>query len=181
MREIGKKLVLTNTVVFSSSDISTKLKHISDISTNRDQIVSKLIGDKLLIPGEWFGTTKANGDVTLMVSYLKAYPNNGVTEQKDFADLLASYNIDYEKYEESFKKQKNENFPRVLTISDIKNKSWLYSNVLEKVIQDNTFLFRRIKLDPSTVVKQSNGNKYFIFFTDISNVFFYLFHSYIDK
>jgi hypothetical protein len=137
----------------SRSDICNKLKHIKNISKSRDDIISKLVTDELLIKNNWFASKKVDGSIDLLPGFLKAFPKNNPQDQLRFAGLLAKYND----YEESFKKHKTDTFPRTLTATDVKHKTWLFSNVLTDYIQKNDFLNQRIVLDPSAIVQENNS------------------------
>lgn len=152
--------MLTNSVVMSRSDICTKLKHVSKISTLRDDIISTLVKEHLLIEGNWFASKRANGNISLMPGYLKTFPKNDIQDQQNFARLLTKYQIHYDEYEQSFKRNNNDSFPRTLDASDIKqNKKWLFSTELTDVIEKNNFLRERILLDPSAIIQGTNGKK----------------------
>ena len=119
----------------SRSDICSKLKHIKNISKSRDNIISKLVADELLIKGNWFASKKVDGSIDLLSGFIKAFPKNNSQDQLHFARLLAKYNVHYNEYEESFKKHKTDTFPRTLTATDVKHKTWLFSNELTDYIQ----------------------------------------------
>lgn len=157
LQEAYQKIILNDAIVMSQSDICNKLKHIKDISKSRDNIISKLVTDELLIKGNWFATKKVNGNINLVPGFLKAFPKNNPQDQLDFARLLAKYQIHYNDYEESFKKNKIDIFPRTLTATDVKHKTWLFSYVLADYIEKNNFLHERIVLDPSAVIQENNG------------------------
>lgn len=150
--------MLTNSVVMSKSDICSKLKHVSNISTLRDEIISTLVKDELLIEGNWFASKRANGNISLMFGYLKTFPKNDMQDQQDFARLLTKYKIHYDEYEQSFKKNSSDSFPRILNASDIPhNKKWLFSTELVEVIDKNQFLRERISLHPSAILSTTTG------------------------
>ncbi|CAF2060486.1 unnamed protein product [Rotaria magnacalcarata] len=151
--EIYAKLILSNSIVMSKSEICIKLKHVSKISTIRNKIISDLTNDKLLIEGNWFVVKKVNGGIGLMKGYLKAFPKTNAPAQSEFANLLSKYNIHLDGFEKSFKKKKTDKFPRILTDSDIKHNSYLYSSELADIIQNNDFLCERVVLDPSAVIQ----------------------------
>ncbi|CAF4271867.1 unnamed protein product [Rotaria magnacalcarata] len=153
--EIYAKLILSNSIVMSKSEICIKLKHVSKISTIRNKIISDLTNNKLLIEGNWFVMKKVNGGIGLMKGYLKAFPKTNAPAQSEFANLLSKYNIHLDDFEKSFKKKKTDKFPRILTDSDIKHNSYLYSSELADIIQNNDFLCERVVLDPSVVIQQS--------------------------
>ncbi|CAF1672952.1 unnamed protein product, partial [Adineta ricciae] len=115
------------------------------------------VTDKLLIKGDWFGSKKVNGNIELLSGYLKAFPKNEAHDQIDFARLLAKYNVHYSDYEQSFKKNKTDTFPRTLTAADVKHKTWLFSNVFVDFIEKNSFLSERIVLDPSAIAQENNS------------------------
>ncbi|CAF1590234.1 unnamed protein product [Rotaria magnacalcarata] len=144
LTEIYAKLILSNSIVMSKSEISIKLKHVSKISTIRNKIISDLTNDKLLIEGNWFVMKKVNGGIGLMKSYLKAFPKTNAPAQSEFANLLSKYNIHLDDFEKSFKKKKTDKFPRILTDSDIKHNAYLYSSELADIIQNNDFLCERV-------------------------------------
>ncbi|CAF4821320.1 unnamed protein product, partial [Rotaria magnacalcarata] len=73
--------------------------------------------------------------------------------QSEFANLLSKYDIHLDGFEKSFKKKKTDKFPRILTDSDIKHNSYLYSSELADIIQNNDFLCERVVLDPSAVIQ----------------------------
>ncbi|CAF1920528.1 unnamed protein product [Rotaria magnacalcarata] len=142
----------------SRSDICKKLKHIKNISKSRDNIISKLVTDELLIKGNWFATKEANCNINLRPGFLKAFPKNNPQNQLDFSRLLAKYKIHYNDYEESFKKNKIDTFPRTLTVADVKHKTWLFSYVLADYIEKNNFLHERIVLNPSAIIQKNNAS-----------------------
>ncbi|CAF1534404.1 unnamed protein product [Adineta ricciae] len=156
LQEAYQKIILNDAVVMSRSDICNKLKHTKNISKLRDNIISQLVNDELLFKGDWFASKKVNGDIELVPGFLKAFPKTNLQNQLDFARLLAKYKIHYNDYEESFKKNKNDVFPRTLTVADVKHKTWLFSNVLSIYIQKNDFLNERIVLDPSAIIQENN-------------------------
>lgn len=141
----------------SKSDICVKLKHVIKTSKSRENIISTLLNDKLLIKGNWFAIKKVNGDVNLMPGYLKAFPKDSVQDQQDFARLLTKYGIHFNEFEQSFKKKKTDMFPRTLTATDIKRNKWLFSTELVDVIQKHNFLQKRVVLDPLAVIEQTNS------------------------
>jgi len=104
----------------SKSEICIKLKHVTEISKIRDNIISTLVDDKLLLEGNWFAVKRTNGNITLMPGYLKAFPKDDTQGVDDFSRCLAKYGIHYFDFQQSFKKKKSDPFPRTLTISDIK-------------------------------------------------------------
>ncbi|CAF1521887.1 unnamed protein product [Adineta steineri] len=140
----------------SQSDICNKLKHIKNITKLRNNIISQLVTDELLIKGNWFATKKVTGSISLLPGFLKAFPKNDTQHQLHFARLLAKYNIHYDDYEESFKKNNTDNFPRILTAADVKHKTWLYSTVLADYIEENNFLNERITLNSSSIIQENN-------------------------
>ncbi|CAF5187075.1 unnamed protein product, partial [Rotaria magnacalcarata] len=154
LTEIYAKLILSNSIVMSKSEICIKLKHVSKISKIRNKIISDLTNDKLLIEGNWFAIKKVNGGIGLMKDYLKAFPKTNAPAQSEFANLLSNYN-NFDDFEKSFKKKKTDKFPRILTDSDIKHNSYLYSSELVDIIQNNDFLCEPVVLDPSVVIQQS--------------------------
>ncbi|CAF1449530.1 unnamed protein product [Adineta ricciae] len=156
LNEAYQKIILNDTVVMSRSDICNKLKHIKNISKLRDNIISNLVADGLLIKGDWFGSKNVNGSIELLPGFLKAFPKNQAQGQVDFARLLAKYKVHYSDYEQSFKKNKTDTFPRTLTAADVKHKTWLFSNVFVDVIEKNGFLSERLVLDPSAIVQENN-------------------------
>ncbi|UJR11956.1 hypothetical protein I4U23_016134 [Adineta vaga] len=156
LQEAYQKIILNNAIIMSRSDICNKLKHIKNISKSRDNIISKLVTDELLIKGNWFASKKVNGSIDLLPGFLKAFPKNNSKDQLDFARLLAKYNVHYNDYEESFKKNKTDTFPRTLTAADVKHKTWLFSNMLSVYIQKNDFLNERIVLDLSAIIQENN-------------------------
>lgn len=157
LQEAYQKIILNDAIVMSRSDICSKLKHIKNIKKSRDKIISKLVTDELLIKNNWFATKKVNGSIDLLPGYLKAFPKNNPQDQLDFARVLAKYKIHYNDYEESFKKNKTDTFPRTLTAADVKHKTWLFSNVLIDFIGKNNFLNERIVLDPSAIIQENNS------------------------
>ena len=162
LAEVCEKLILHKSMVMSKTEICGKLKHITDISKSRDNIISALVKEGLLIEGNWFAVKGVNGNVRLKPGYLKAFPKDTAKDQQEFARLLAKYGIHFHDFEQSFKKEKNDLFPRTITASDIKyNDSWLFSTELFDVIEKNTFLRERVVLDPSAYIRESNGKNYF--------------------
>lgn len=143
----------------SKSEICIKLKHVINKSKLRENIISTLLVDKLIIKGNFFTIRRADGDINTMPGYLKAFPTNNLQDQKEFARLLAKYSIHFDEYEESFKMRKTDVFPRTLTLSDIKHSSWLFSFELADIIKKNKFLQERILLDPSAVIVRTDGKK----------------------
>lgn len=142
----------------SKSEICIKLKHVAKISKLRDNIISTLVNDKLLIEGNWFATKRANGNVSLMSGYLKTFPKDDIQDQQDFARSLTKYGIHYHEFEQSFKRKKNDSFPRILDAYDVKfNNKWLFSTELANTIEKNSFLRERISIDPSAIIQESNG------------------------
>ncbi|CAF2263338.1 unnamed protein product [Rotaria magnacalcarata] len=158
LQEAYQKIILNDAIVMSRSDICKKLKHIKNISKSRDNIISKLVTDELLIKGNWFATKEANCNVNLRPGFLKAFPKNNPQNQLDFSRLLAKYKIHYNDYEESFKKNKIDTFPRTLTVADVKHKTWLFSYVLADYIEKNNFLHERIVLNPSAIIQKNNAS-----------------------
>ncbi|CAF3133389.1 unnamed protein product [Rotaria sp. Silwood2] len=108
------------------------------------------------IIGNWFATKNVNCNNNLLPGFLKAFPKNNPQDQLDFARLLAKYKIHYNDYEESFKKNKIDTFPRTLTAADVKHKTWLFSYVLADYVEKNNFLHERIVLDPSAIIQENN-------------------------
>ncbi|CAF1225115.1 unnamed protein product [Rotaria sordida] len=157
LQEAYQKIILNDVIIMSQSDICNKLKHIKNISKSRDNIISKLVTDKLLIKGNWFASKKVNGNIDLLPGFLKAFPKNNLQDQLDFARLLAKYNVHFDQYEGSFKKNNIDTFPRTLIAADVKHKTWLYSNVLSDYIRKNDFLNERILLDPSAIAQENNS------------------------
>ena len=123
----------------------------------RDEAVGNLVADQLLVKGDWFASRSVKGKITLEIGYLKGHPGNNVEAHSHFAELLASYGIDYVDFERSFTKGKTGNTPRILDMTDIKQTSWLYSSHLADMIQNNDFLRRRVTLDPVAIRQQSIG------------------------
>jgi hypothetical protein len=159
---VYEKLILSNTIVMSKSDICVKLKHVIKVSKLRDKIISTLVDDKLLIEGNWFAVKRANGNISFMPGYLKAFPKDDIQDQQDFVRSLTKYGIHYHDFEQSLKKKKTDLYPRTLTASDIKyNNKWLFSMELADIIEKNSFLHERIILDPSVVIRETNGKNYF--------------------
>ncbi|CAF1517353.1 unnamed protein product [Adineta ricciae] len=156
IQEAYQKIILNDAIVMSRSDVCSKLKHIKNINKSRDQIIANLVTDGLLIKGNWFASKKVNGNIELLPGFLKALPKNNPQDQLDFGRLLAKYKVHYKDYEESFKKNETDDFPRILTAADVKHKTWLFSNVLVDFIGKNGFLNERITLDPSAVIQEKN-------------------------
>ncbi|CAF2864051.1 unnamed protein product [Rotaria sp. Silwood2] len=115
-----------------------------------------IVIDELLIKDNWFATKTGNCNMNLLPGFLKAFPKNNPQDQLDFARLLAKYKIHYNDYEESFKKNKIDTFPRTLTAADVKHKTWLFSYVLADYVEKNNFLHERIVLDPSAIIQENN-------------------------
>lgn len=157
LQEAYQKIILSDAIVMSRSDICSKLKHIKNINKARDNIISKLVADGLLIKGNWFATKRVNGNIDLLPGFLKAFPKNNSQDQLNFARLLTKYKIHYNDYEESFKKNKTDIFPRTLTAADVKHKTWLFSSMLIDYIGKNNLLNERILLDPSAVMQENNS------------------------
>lgn len=155
--EIYRKLILSDSVVLSRSTISIKLKHMAKMAKLRDEAVANLVADQLLVKGNWFASGSVKGKITLEIGYLKGHPGNNAEAKSRFAELLASYGIDYSDFERSFTKSKTGNTPRILDMTDIKQTSWLYSSRLADIIQNNDFLRKRVKLDPMAVRQESGG------------------------
>ena len=123
----------------------------------RDQAVANLVADQLLVKGNWFASKSVKGNITLETGYLKGHPGNSAQARSDFANLLATYAVDFDDFQKSFTKGKTGATPRTLEMADIKRTSWLYSKQLEDTIKNNDFLCKRVKLDPPTVMPDSIG------------------------
>lgn len=177
MTEIYEKLILSNSIVMSKSEICIKLKHTTKISKLRDNIISTLVNDKLLIEGKWFAIKRANGNISLMPGYLKTFPKDDIRNQQDFSRLLTKYGIHYHDFEQSFKRKKTDSFPRTLDVSDIKyNSKWLFSVELADIIMNNSFLRERISVDPSAIIQETNGKNYINLLWKFKKIFPLQFH-----
>ncbi|CAF0973081.1 unnamed protein product [Adineta ricciae] len=156
LQEAYQKIILSDTIVMSRSDVCSKLKHIRNINKSREHILTNLVTDGLLVKANWFASKKADGTVELLPGFLKTLPRKNPQDQLDFARTLAKYKMHYNDYEESFKKNKTDVFPRMLTAADVKHKTWLFSSVLVDFIGKNDFLNERVTLDPSAVMQENN-------------------------
>ncbi|CAF1527429.1 unnamed protein product [Adineta ricciae] len=156
LQQAYHKIILSDAIVMSRSDVCSKLKHIKNINKSRDHVLTNLVTDGLLVKGNWFASKKVNGTIELLPGFLKTFPKNNPEDQADFARTLAKYKVHYKDYEESFKKNEADDFPRTLTAADVKHKTWLFSNVLVDFIGKNDFLNERVKLDPSAVIQENN-------------------------
>ena len=153
--QIYSKLILTDCIVLSKSDVAVTLKHMTKMAKLRDQAVA----DQLLVKGDWFASKSVKGNITLQTGYLKAHPGNSTQARSDFANLLASYAVNFDDFERSFAKDKIGIIPRTLGMTDITRTSWLYSKQLEDAISKNDFLCKRVNLDPSTVMVDFLGKE----------------------
>ena len=157
LQEAYQKIILSDAIVMSRSDVCSKLKHIKNINKSRDHIINNLVTDGLLVKANWFVSKKANGTVELLPGFLKTLPMKNPQDQLDFARTLAKYKVHYNDYEESFKKNKADDFPRILTAADVKHKTWLFSNVLVDFIGKNDLLNERVTLNPLAVIQENNS------------------------
>ena len=160
LSKIYHKLILSNAVVMSKVDICLKLKHIPASTSIRDQAIENLVNDKLLVIGNWFSFKNTKGIINLS-GYLKGYPEDDSKSQLEFASMLAKYAIDFIDYEQSFKKNEADDFPRTLTASDIKPSKWLYSQILMDTVLSNSFLKERLVIGPSAVINSWSSKKNF--------------------
>jgi hypothetical protein len=72
------------------------------------------------------------------VGYLKGHPKIDAQGQLEFANTLSKNSVDFIDFKQSFKKDKVSAFSRTLTIFDIKQSAWLYSqSFIEKMLSDN--------------------------------------------
>lgn len=154
----------------SRTDICKKLKHISTSTRVRDQAIQRLVEDKLLVVGDWFSIKNIKG-ITNMSGYLKGYPGNDLQDQMAFGSMLAKYSIDFIDFEQSFKKDEFDVFPRTVDASDIKQSKWLYSKLLMDTINSNNFLKEKLRLEPSAVLHSSSSKKIFTVFLKVEICF----------
>jgi hypothetical protein len=117
----------------------------------REQAIQDLVNDKLLVVGDWFNLKSTKGVVNV-TGYLKGYPENNAQSQIEFTSALSKYSINFIDYEQSFKKGKVGTFPHTLGASDIKQSTWLYSQLLFDMILSNNFLKERLIIDPPAVI-----------------------------
>ena len=165
----------------SKTDIILKLKHIPVSTKLRQQAINDLVNDKLLILGDWFCSNNIKR-IVKFPGYLKGFPENDAQGHVKFAGTLAKYSIDFIDYEQSFKKNKFDVFPRTLQAFDIRHKKWLYSQSLMETIASNEFLKARLLVDPS-VVCPSDSKKFSIYCCRVKLIFFVSFpvKSKLDK
>ncbi|CAF4574724.1 unnamed protein product [Rotaria socialis] len=154
LSQIYNKLILSDSIVMSKTDICIRLKHVSTSTRIRDQAINDLVNDKLLVIGDWFSIKNIKGVVNF-TGYLKGFPENNVRSQMEFASTLAKYSIDFIEFENSFRKDKVV-LPRTLDASDIKQSKWLYSQALMDTVLCNNFLKERVIIDPSAVLHLAN-------------------------
>ncbi|CAF1480268.1 unnamed protein product, partial [Adineta steineri] len=129
LSQIYKKLILSDAIVMSKSDVYAKLKHVPTSPRIREQAINNLVKDKLLVVGDWFSSKNTKG-IIYSTGYLKGYPENDAQNQIQFANTLAKYAIDFFDFEQSFRKDEVVGIPRTLGASDIKQSKWLYSQAL---------------------------------------------------
>jgi hypothetical protein len=156
LSQIHKKLILSDSIVMSKTDLCVRLKHVSASTQIRDRAFNNLVNDKLLVIGDWFSSKSIKGIVNF-TGYLKGFPENDFQSQMEFAGKLAKYGLDYIDFEKSFRKDKVGALPRTLDTSDIKQSKWLYSQALMDKILSNNFLKERLVIDPSAVIHSSNS------------------------
>jgi len=157
----------------SKTEICSKLKHMSVSKKIREQAITDLVNDNALIIGDWFSLKSIKG-VTNFTGYLKGYPTDDLDSQIKFANMLAKYCIDFIDFDESFKLDKTSTLPRTLSITDIKQSTWLYSQHLMDTVLSNTFLKQRLQIDSSAVVHISNGEENFILLLKLNTLIFSL-------
>lgn len=156
LSRIYHKLILSDAIVMSKSDICVKLKHICNSAKVQDKVITDLVNDRLLVMGKWFSLKNINGIVDY-AGYLKGFPGNDTQAQIEFATVLAKYAIDYVDFEKSFKKNKVDDFPRKIDVTDIKKSKWLFSQALRETILANNFLKQRLVIDSSAFIQSSNS------------------------
>lgn len=106
---------------------------------SRLRLIDLLVLKKLLVKGNWFCDSKGK----LIIGYLKGSPADA-----DVAMNLANFGIDIEEYKRSL--NPNNNTTRLID-SQMINKSYLFSNLLQERIKEDQWFKDNLDIDGNSI------------------------------
>ena len=143
---VFKRIILLEGFVFSKSQFTHALQQYSSI---RDQIITILCDQGVFIKIDVFAKKNSSENVDYLEGFVKIAPmisNNGsgIEQIIHFGKMLAQHDVTIEEYVQSFidkdrliRNPDGSYVKHVLTRSDIKLKSFLFSTKLVEFIQNN--------------------------------------------
>ena len=157
---VYKRLIFLDGVFFSKSDLTNALQQYQSL---RDPVLQKLCDQRILIKLEIFARKNSSDMIDYLDGYMKMMPTvahdeSSIQEAMQFAGVLAHYDVLIEQYRHSLiagyrsmRIADTSSAKYVLSRSDIKLKSYLFSFKFAEFINANKFYSDTFIIDPDAL------------------------------